>query len=67
MIAGILVSIIIGLAGAVPIAIMTILFKIKYLKILGIIIALGCNLGCLWMAIVKAAILGVNKSNEWGI
>jgi hypothetical protein len=54
---------IIGLSGAIPIAILTILFRNKYLKILGVIIAIGCNLGCLWMAIVKAAILGIDKSN----
>jgi hypothetical protein len=55
------------LAGAIPIAIMTILFKNKYTKILGFLITIGCNLGCLYMAIAKAAILGVDKSNEWGV
>jgi hypothetical protein len=63
----ILINIFIGLAGAIPIALMKLLFKNKYTKILGIIVCIGCNAACLYMAIVKAAILGVDKSNEWGV
>ncbi len=37
------------------------------MKIFGVIIAIGCNFGCLYMAIMKAAIIGVEKSNECGI
>ncbi len=58
---------IIGLTGAIPIALMTLLFKNRYTKILGILVSIACNLACLYMAIVKAAILGVDKSNEWGV
>ncbi len=60
-------NVIVGLAGAIPIAIMNLLFKFKYTKILGILLSVCCNAGCLYMAIVKAAILGVDKSNEWGV
>jgi hypothetical protein len=62
-----LASIFTGLAGAIPIAIMTLFFKSKYTRIIGILIAIGCNIACVYMVIIKSALIGVNKSNEWGI
>ncbi len=61
-----IINIIVGLAGALPIAIITILFKNKFTKWIGIVIALGSNFICLYVALVKAAILGQLR-NEWGV
>jgi hypothetical protein len=55
------------MAGGIPIAIITLLFKNKYGKCIGLLVICGCNLICLYIALVKAAILGFQKSNDWAI
>jgi hypothetical protein len=53
-----LINVIIGLAGGIPIALITLLFKYKFAKYFGLLLVLGCNALCLYIALVKAAILG---------
>jgi hypothetical protein len=60
-----LINIIVGLAGGIPIAIITALFKNKWGKLLGAFLVIGCNGVCIYIALVKAALLGISKSNDW--
>jgi hypothetical protein len=59
------INIFIGLAGSIPIAIISALYKKPLLKCIGFILTFAMNGGCLFIALTKAAILGVNKSNDW--
>ena len=56
---------IIGIAGGLPLAIITLFFKTKSLKVIGAILVIGFNGICLYIALTKAAILGIAKSNDW--
>ncbi len=51
---------IVGLLGSIPIILLRIFLKFKLLKALGIIFCLAINAVCLYIALVKAALVGVN-------
>ena len=54
-----------SVAIGVPIAIFNKIYKIKYMNYLAIIIFIGiCGL-CFYMTLTNAALMGVEKSNEW--
>ncbi len=66
----IIMNIWIGLAGGIPIALITFFFKKKntlFLKYIGVFLVIGFNGICIYIALIKAAILGVDKSNDWAV
>ncbi len=49
----------VGLAGSIPIVLLKILFTYKYLKSVGVIFCISINAICLYIALVKSALLDV--------
>jgi hypothetical protein len=52
-----LINIIVGLVGGIPIALITLLFKNIWTRWFGILIVIGCNFVCIYIALVKAALM----------
>ena len=63
MVQNILFSIFLGVAVAVPLAILKALLGSNYTKPLGVLVAIGMFGLAFWLIIVNAAVMGVEQSN----
>jgi hypothetical protein len=54
-----LINVIVGLVGSIPIILLALLFKYRFLKPIGVLFCIGVNGFCLYVALVKAALVGI--------
>lgn len=65
MISSTIFSVIISISVAIPMILLKITLNIVILKPLGVLISLGVLGLCFYISLTNAALMGVDKSNNW--